>query len=156
MGERTLGTVWRMRAVPNDGTAIALGNGLLVTDGQKASMFIQAHKPAGKKARHLRVLPDHPALIADRSQTTAWEVSRDKRGEYLHPTQKPVELCAIPVNNSSAEGDLVADCFLGGAGTLLACERHGRRCRGIDLEPKFVAVALERWSKLTNRKPVRT
>ena len=97
-----------------------------------------------------------PAMIADRSQTTAWEIARDKRSEYLHPTQKPVELAAIAVNNSSGEGDLVADPFSGSASTLIACERHGRRCRAIDLEPKFVAVALERWSELTHRTPVRT
>jgi DNA modification methylase len=71
-----------------------------------------------------------------------------------HNTQKPAELAAIPVMNNTNTGDIVVDCFAGSHSTLIACELLHRRARTIDFEPKFVAVGLERWARLTNREPV--
>ena len=51
-------------------------------------------------------------------------------------------------------GELVLDGFLGSGTTLLACERVGRRCRGVELEPKYVDVAVQRWRELTGGEAV--
>ncbi|MGB8297060.1 MAG: site-specific DNA-methyltransferase, partial [Polyangia bacterium] len=152
-GDRAQGTVWRIRALPSDGTAIAIASGILLTDGEQAQLYIQAEKPKAAKARHLRVLPDHPAVLADRATSTAWEISRDARKDYAHPNQKPTGLARIAIQNSSKEGDIVIDQFSGSGSTLIACEMTGRRARAMDLEPKWVAVAIERWSKATNQQP---
>ena len=61
---------------------------------------------------------------------------------------KPPELVAAHINNSSIPGQLVFDPFLGSGTTLVACAATGRQGRGIELEPKYVAVALERLTAL--------
>ena len=50
-------------------------------------------------------------------------------------------------------GDLVLDIFLGSGTTLIAAERTGRRFRGIDIDPAYVDVAIERWSAMTGGEP---
>lgn len=152
-GDRTQGTVWRIRNVKNDGTAISIANGILLTDGEQAQLFIKGEKPKAAKARHIRVTPEHPAILADRATSTAWEVQRDDRKDYAHPTQKPSALARIAINNSSKEGDIVIDQFSGSGSTLIACELTNRNARAIDLEPKYVAVAIERWHKATSEQP---
>jgi len=57
---------------------------------------------------------------------------------------KPVELVARAVENSSQHGQLVYDPFLGSGTTMVAAETLGRICYGMEIEPKYVAVALER------------
>ncbi len=61
-----------------------------------------------------------------------------------HPTEKPVELPEFFIRLHSQQGEIVWDPFLGSGTTLTACERLGRKCRGIEIAPKYVAVALER------------
>lgn len=87
---------------------------------------------------------DKSSFVADRKQTEVWEVDRPLNSKF-HPTMKPLELAEIAIRNSSTAGDLVLDIFLGSGTTLLASERMGRRCRAVELEPKYVAVTLERW-----------
>jgi DNA modification methylase len=153
-GDRAQSTVWRLNMTPNDGTATAIANGLHITDGGTGQLFIRASKPKSQKARHIRLAPGETLAIADRALTTAWEIARDDRKEYLHPTQKPAELATIPIVNNTSTGDIVIDCFAGSHSTLIAAEIMHRRARTIDLEPKWVAVGLERWARLTNREPV--
>jgi DNA modification methylase len=81
----------------------------------------------------------------DRCQTSVLEIDRPSRSEE-HPTMKPPALIAACLVNSSKIGDLVLDTFTGSGSTTAACEQHGRQFRGIELEPKFVAVVLERLS----------
>lgn len=83
-----------------------------------------------------------------RAQTTTWDVSRVKQADYMHPMQKPLELYAIPMRNHTAEGDVVAEPFSGSGSQLIAAEQIGRRCFAMELEPKYVAVALERLAAL--------
>lgn len=89
----------------------------------------------------------------DRTQSTIWEiqhlVSRAKTNgtadEFTtHGTQKPVECMARPIRNHGGKEDDVYDPFLGSGTTMVAAEQLDRRCYGIELEPKYVAVALER------------
>lgn len=63
----------------------------------------------------------------------------------IHPTQKPVELVVRAITNSSKRNDIVLDPFLGGGSTLIACEKTKRRCRGCELDPKFVDACIARW-----------
>ena len=71
-------------------------------------------------------------------------MARPMHEPFLHPTQKPVELAARAIGNHDAK--TVADYFVGSASTIVAAEQTGRLCRGIEIAPKYVAVALERLS----------
>jgi DNA modification methylase len=66
---------------------------------------------------------------------------------------KPVTLCVGAIENSSATGDIVAEPFLGSGTTLIAAERTGRRFRGLDIDPAYVDVAVERWCAMTGGTP---
>jgi site-specific DNA-methyltransferase (adenine-specific) len=81
------------------------------------------------------------------AETSVFDVERPKANE-LHPTMKPVELVARMVRNSSAPGENVYEPFSGSGSTMLACEITGRLCRAIELDPKYVAVALERMAEV--------
>lgn len=87
-------------------------------------------------------------------QTSVWEVDKP-RASKEHPTMKPVELPINAIMNHTDEGDLVYDPFSGSGTTLIACEQTGRKCRAIEIEPKYCAVTLERWSLATGGKPER-
>jgi hypothetical protein len=67
----------------------------------------------------------------------------------LHPTVKPVALVADAILDCSARGDIVLDAFLGSGTTVIAAERTGRRCYGIELDPAYVDTAIRRWQVLT-------
>jgi DNA modification methylase len=67
----------------------------------------------------------------------------------LHPTVKPVALVADAIMDVSSRGDLVLDSFLGSGSTLIAAEKTGRTCYGVELEPAYVDVAVRRWQALT-------
>jgi DNA modification methylase len=69
----------------------------------------------------------------------------------LHPTVKPVALIADALMDSSSRGDLVLDPFLGSGSTLMAAERVGRICYGLELEPLYVDTIVRRWEAWTGR-----
>src|SRR4030081_146781 len=72
--------------------------------------------------------------------------------KYDHPTQKPVELMRRPIQNHLRRGELVYDPFLGSGTTLAAAELTERVCYGIELDPKYVDVAIQRWQSLADKK----
>lgn len=82
------------------------------------------------------------------NEVSVWAVDRSSRNDF-HPTQKPVALAARALRNSSAAGDVVLDLFLGGGTTLIAAEELGRRCYGMEIEPRYVDVAVRRWEAFT-------
>ena len=67
----------------------------------------------------------------------------------LHPTVKPVRLVADALLDCTARGDIVLDPFLGSATTLLAAERVGRVCRGLEIDPLYADTAIRRWQAHT-------
>lgn len=85
---------------------------------------------------------------------TVWTMKRANVAEYVHPTQKPVELPMKALHNSSKKGDIVLDLFLGSGSTLIAAEKSGRACYGMELDPKFVDVVVERWLQFTKQTTV--
>lgn len=85
---------------------------------------------------------------------TIWTMKRDSVQDYVHPTQKPVELITYALSNSSKMGDLVLDPFGGSGSTLIACEKAGRHARLIELDPKYCDVIVQRYLDYTGRMEV--
>jgi DNA modification methylase len=83
-------------------------------------------------------------------ECTVWDEKRDPQNEY-HPTQKPVILPTRALKNHKA--NLILDPFLGSGTTLIACENLNRRCRGIEIDPGYAAVTLQRFLDHTGVKP---
>ena len=90
----------------------------------------------------------------DRDQGDVWSFDKPTASP-LHPTTKPVPLVQRAVENSSDPEDVVLDLFLGSGSSLIACERSGRTCYGMELEPAYVDVAVLRWEAFTGEKAVR-
>ena len=96
-----------------------------------------------------------PPFYGERNQSTVWNVPWGvKRSEIGHPTAKPPELWDAPIRNHTKPGEICAEPFCGSGAQIIACERLGRRCRACEIEPGYVAVALERWATMTGRTPV--
>lgn len=74
---------------------------------------------------------------------------------YEHPTVKPAALIADALRDVSRAGDIVFDPFLGSGSTLIAAERTGRHCIGIEIAPKYVDVAIRRWQAETGKDAIR-
>ncbi len=99
-----------------------------------------------------------------RYRTNVWEYpavrglsqQQDEEGNLLalHPTVKPVALVADAILDVSARGDLVLDSFLGSGSTLIAAERTGRICYGIELDPRYVDTAIRRWQRHSGQQAV--
>jgi DNA modification methylase len=69
----------------------------------------------------------------------------------LHPTVKPVALVADALRDCSSRGEIVLDAFLGSGTTLIAAERTGRICHGLELDPLYVDTAVRGWQALTGQ-----
>ncbi len=87
----------------------------------------------------------------DRTQDSIFEVPRPKRSE-THPTMKPVLLIECMLKNSSKVGQVVLDAFGGSGSTLIACEKLGRKCYGLEIDPHYCDVIIKRWEDFTGRK----
>lgn len=117
-----------------------------------------------------------PAAVREAGEEACWHImdgerivrisGRDVRVEVLtgtvfceakpqrnadHPTMKPVALIERMLANSSKRGDVVLDPFGGSGSTLMACERQGRICRTMELDPRFADVIVRRWEEATGR-----
>ena len=91
----------------------------------------------------------------DCDQGDVWQVDKPSSSP-LHPTMKPLALIERAVQNSSQAGEKVLDTFLGSGSTLIACERTGRICYGMELEPLYVDIARMRWEAFTGEKAKRS
>jgi len=81
---------------------------------------------------------------SDRKQSTIWSFDRPSKNA-LHPTMKPVDLCAYPIQNSSMSNCIVLDPFGGSGSTLIACEQTNRICYTIELDEKYADVIVKRY-----------
>lgn len=81
-------------------------------------------------------------------KTSIWSIARDPTRAYLHPTQKPVELIRMAIVNSSKQGDLVMDLFMGSGSALVACDQTRRVSYGMEIDPVFVRTTLQRFHDL--------
>ena len=92
----------------------------------------------------------------DQKQTSVFEFDGIKDSEKEgcgHPSSKPVPLIAYLIKQCTQSNGLVLDGFLGSASTLMACEQLNRICYGVELEPKFVDVAVKRYMAAHNESP---
>src|SRR5208282_5949741 len=74
-----------------------------------------------------------------------------RRELNLHPTVKPVAMIAEAILDVTRHDDIVLDPFCGSGTTILSSERTGRRARGIELDPLYVDITIERWQRLTKQ-----
>jgi DNA modification methylase len=103
--------------------------------------------------------PGVPNLfIGEHDQATIWRAPSPKRigsgskeHKEDHPTQKPVVLSEIPIRNHLRPGEAVYEPFSGSGTTLMAAGTLGRRCYAMEIDPKYVQVAIERWQNFTGR-----
>ena len=92
------------------------------------------------------------AQIIGRRLGSVWSVGKDSATSYVHPTQKPVELAAMAIDNICQKNKIVLDLFLGSGSTLIACEKTGRKSYGMELDPKYCDVIVKRWEEFTGKK----
>lgn len=90
---------------------------------------------------------------SDRKQSTVLEFDKPTANSE-HPTMKPIPLIAYQIENSSKKGDLVLDMFGGSGSTLIACEKLGRRCVTMELDPHYCDVIITRWEEMTGQRAV--
>lgn len=91
----------------------------------------------------------------DQKQTAVFEFDGIKdsgKDGFGHPSSKPVPLIAYLIKQCTMSNGLVLDGFLGSASTLMACEQLNRVCYGVELEPKFVDVAVKRYAQFHDGK----
>lgn len=138
----------------------------VIANGYQVRAQIVWHKlKAHYGAFMSQYMPKHePCLYAFKSnesaqwfgptnEVTVWEYDQPHKNEF-HPTEKPVQLFARAIVNSSKPNDVVLDAF-GGSGTLvIACEQLDRQARVIELDPKYCDVIIQRWEKMTGEKAV--
>ncbi len=85
--------------------------------------------------------------MEDRTETTVWEIARDAAAAYEHPTQKPVELVAHSLRNSTVAGEVVLDTFGGSGSTLIAAAKLGRKALLVERDPGYCDVIRQRWER---------
>jgi len=130
----------------------------LVDSGLKLAQMIIWKKNSlvmGRKDYHFMHEPclygwkegDAHKWYSDRKQTTILEFDRPSRNQE-HPTMKPIPLISYQIENSSKVKDLVFDGFLGSGTTMVASHQLKRKCYGMELDPKYCQVILERMIKL--------
>jgi DNA modification methylase len=89
----------------------------------------------------------NPQWFGATDEKSVWELKKDQRNDY-HPTQKPVELPSRAIENSSKLKDIIYDCFLGSGSTMVASHQLNRKCYGMELDPKYCQVIIDRMKKL--------
>jgi len=118
------------------------------------SWYHWAHEPCWVVRK-----PGVPNLyLGSRDQSTIWRAPSPKmimggstEEKFDHPAQKPVVLSEIPIRNHLEAGEAVYDAFLGSGTTLIAAETLGRCCFGMEIDRRYVQVAIERWQNFTGR-----
>lgn len=95
-----------------------------------------------------------PPWFGEKNQTSIIMAGRDEDSGQ-HPTQKPVVLFEIPMQNHVEKGGVCYEPFCGSGSQIIAAERLGRRCNALEIEPRWVDVAVERWQSFTGKKAQR-
>lgn len=88
---------------------------------------------------------------SDRKQTTIIDYDRLTKSK-IHPTMKPIGLFDYQMKNNTKQGDIVLDLFCGSGTTIMACEQNCRIARCMELDPKYVDAAINRWEQFTGQK----
>ena len=99
---------------------------------------------------YAHVAGEKDSWYGDKSQSTVWEENKPAANR-IHPTAKPVGLVERALINSSKAGDLIVDLFGGSGSTLIACERHGRKARLMEIDPHYADCIVRRWEQYTGK-----
>ncbi len=91
------------------------------------------------------------ATITGKRLGSVWSIGKDRATDYRHPTQKPVELAETAIQNVTNTKASILDLFLGSGSTLIACEKTGRKCYGMEIDPHYCDVILKRWEDFTGK-----
>ena len=93
----------------------------------------------------------------DHSVTSVWSIDFDGNARSVgaeHPTQKPVEIFAIPMRKHTRKGEICYEPFSGSGSQIIAGEVTGRRVFAMELQPVFVDVAIRRWQEMTGKNAI--
>lgn len=95
---------------------------------------------------------DH-SWSGSRKEMTIWDVKSIifEKDKTAHPTQKPVELYLIPIENHTKANDTIYDPFSGSGSLIIACEKTGRKALSMELDPKYCDVIIKRWQKFSGK-----
>ena len=93
-------------------------------------------------------------MLADQTPTTVIHENKPLKND-LHPTMKPIKMCADLIRNSSKQDEIVLDLFGGSGSTLITCEQLHRKCYMMEYDPVYVDVIIERWENFTGEKAVK-
>lgn len=120
---------------------------------QSRSVYMWGHEPClfgwvrGNKP---------PVYARDLENSTVWNVPSTEVETTDHPTSKPVRLFAVPIRLHTTEGQVCYEPFSGSGSQIISAEKSGRRCFAMEIEPRYVDLAVRRWENLTGRKATRT
>jgi len=96
-----------------------------------------------------------------RDQSTTWDImnnnsfgNKNTEKTWGHGTQKPLECMSRPIVNNSMPGEYIYDPFGGSGTTLIACEKHNRRCLMMEISPLYCEVIIKRWQDFTGKKAI--
>jgi DNA modification methylase len=112
--------------------------------GAWMAQYKQKHEPC------IYCVKGTPDFTGDTNEVTVWEYDQPSVNEF-HPTQKPVELMERAIGNHPYK--MVYEPFAGSGTTLIACERLKRKCRAVEIDPGYCAVAIQRWVDMTGGAP---
>jgi len=165
------GSPWYI-AHPPGKNSITFGNAILEADLQfhETLIWVKDQMVLGHSDYHLKHEPiyygwtkgpgrsgrgnhEGSRWYGNNSQVSIFNVDKPKRSES-HPTMKPIQLIVQHLLNSSKKNDIVFEPFSGSGSTLIAAESLSRRCYAMELDPKYVEVAIERWESATGNKAV--
>jgi len=94
---------------------------------------------------------NHHKFYGGHNHSTVLNYDKPRMND-LHPTMKPIELLTKLIMDGSRENMLVYDPFLGSGSTLIACEQTNRICYGMEIDPAYIDVIIERWENFTGKK----
>lgn len=107
----------------------------------------------GYRHQHEFILFDGFIDASITNESDLWQIKKDTN--YKHPTQKPVELSARAIKNSTKPTQNVVDLFGGSGSTLIACEQLNRKCFMMELDEHYCDVIIQRWENLTGKQAVK-
>jgi DNA modification methylase len=87
-----------------------------------------------------------PNFYGERNQNTIWEFAREN--DKIHPTQKPVKIFEIPIQNHTLKGQIVYEPFTGSGSQYVAAHQLKRKCYGMEIDPKYCQVIIDRMIRL--------
>jgi len=128
-----------------DARALIIWNKLKAHYGAPSAHYCQKHEPC------LYAVKGSANFIGASNEVTVWDIEQPHRNE-LHPTQKPVECMERAIRNHRT--GIILDPFLGSGTTLIAAQKTGRKCYGLEIDPIYCDVIVKRWEAFTGKKAV--